>query len=310
MEQRTLLRTQLCGIGFLVGGLFIFSVQDIVVKLLGGHYPILEIVTLRSLVALPLTIWLFRLEGGLGWPQSQQTRLEVFRGLCYFLSYTTHFMGLAALPLADIAAIRFSGPLMITLLSVLFLGEHVNAWRWLALCVGFGGTLLVVQPGLDTFNVGSLFIVISVLFYALAIMLTRPLQRTDSSATMAFYSSLVYLAATAVLAPVALWVGERPDAHPSVAFLLHAWSMPTLATGLMMAGLGVTWAAGMYVVARAYSSTPASVVAPFEYMALPISVAWGFLLWHEWPSMSTWAGAALTILCGLAILFLSRPKPQ
>jgi drug/metabolite transporter (DMT)-like permease len=137
-------------------------------------------------------------------------------------------MGLAALPLAEIAAIRFSGPLMITFLSVMMLGETVGPRRWLALLVGFMGVLLIVRPGLGTFNMGSIFILISVLFYALATMLTRKLQTTDSSATMAYYSSLVYLVATVILAPLVIYVGDLPDAHPSVAFLFRVWAMPSL----------------------------------------------------------------------------------
>jgi hypothetical protein len=89
------------GVGFLVLGMFIFSLQDVSVKWMGGDYPVLEIVTFRSLVALPLTLLLFRLEGGRGLPTTQRRKLEYVRGLFYFLSYTTHFMGLAALPLAE-----------------------------------------------------------------------------------------------------------------------------------------------------------------------------------------------------------------
>ena len=100
----------LWGVGFLVLGQLIFSLQDIAVKWIGGDYPILEIVIFRSLVAMPFTLLFFRLEGQRGLPRTKRHRLEYLRGVFFFLSYTTHFMGLAALPLADIAAIRFSGP--------------------------------------------------------------------------------------------------------------------------------------------------------------------------------------------------------
>jgi drug/metabolite transporter (DMT)-like permease len=115
------------GVGFLVLGMLIFSLQDIAVKWIGGDYPVLEIVIFRSLIALPLTLLFFRYEGGQGLPTTQQPKLEHIRGLFYFLSYTTHFMGLAALPLAEIAAIKFSAPLMITCLSVVILGE-LTGW--------------------------------------------------------------------------------------------------------------------------------------------------------------------------------------
>jgi len=294
------------GVGFLVLGMLIFSLQDIAVKWIGGDYPVLEIVTFRSLIALPLTLLFYRFEGGRGLPTTQQHKLEYIRGLFYFLSYTTHFMGLAALPLAEIAAIKFSAPLMITFLSVVILGETVGPRRWLALLVGFMGVLLIVRPGLATFNMGSIFILISVLFYALAAMLTRKLQTTDSSATMAYYSSLVYLMATFILAPPTIFVGDIPDAHPSIAFLFHTWAMPSLLDWVIMSGLGLVWAGGMYCLARAYSLALASIVAPFEYIALPINIMWGFAIWHEIPTLATLAGAFLTLSSGMYILYRER----
>jgi drug/metabolite transporter (DMT)-like permease len=296
------------GVGFLVLAMLIFSLQDIAVKWIGGDYPVLEIVTFRSLIALPLTLLLFRYEGGQGLPTTQRHTLEYIRGLFYFLSYTTHFMGLAALPLAEIAAIKFSGPLMITVLSVVILGEAVGPRRWLALLVGFMGVLLIVRPGVAAFNIGSIFILISVLFYALAAMLTRKLQTTDSSATMAYFSSLVYLIATCILTPLVIVVGDVPDAHPSVAFLFRPWAMPSLFDWAIMSGLGLVWAGGMYCVARAYSLALASVVAPFEYIALPINVMWGFVIWRELPPLATWAGAALTLLSGMYILYREQKE--
>ena len=116
---------------------------------------------------------------------------------------------------------------MITILSVLMLGEQVGPRQWVALIVGFMGVLLIVKPGSATFNAGSIFILMSVLFYALNVIITRKLQTTDSSATMAYYSSLVYLVAAFSLSPLTV-VGEMPDTHPSIAFLFRAWTMPTL----------------------------------------------------------------------------------
>jgi len=296
------------GVSFLVLALLILSLQSIAVKWIGGSYSIMEIVMFRSFIALPATILLYRLEGKRGLPTTQQHKLEYVRGFFLFLSYTTAFMGLAALPLAEIEAIRFSGPLMITILSVLMLGEKVGLQRWLALIVGFLGVLLVVRPGSANFNLGSIFILISVLFYALNVILTRKLRTTDSSATMSYYSSLVYLVAAFVLSPLAIFVGEMPNAHPSLAFLLRAWTIPTLLDLIIMAGLGLVWAGGMYFIARAYSAAPASVVAPFEYVSLPINIMWGLLIWHEFPTAMTLAGASLTLASGMYILYQDQKE--
>ncbi|MGB1289028.1 MAG: DMT family transporter, partial [Aggregatilineales bacterium] len=213
------------GIGFIILAMLIFSLQNIAIKWISGDYPVLQIVIFRSLVALPSTLLLFRYyEGGRGFPKTGQRGLEYLRGFCLFLSYTTYFMGVAALPLADVASIRFSAPLMITMLSVIVLSEKVGLQRWLALLVGFAGVLFIVRPGSTAFNMGSIFVLIATLFYSFSIMLTRKLRTTDSSATMAYYSSFIYLIAACILAPLAGLIGDAPDAHPSIAFLLRSWT--------------------------------------------------------------------------------------
>lgn len=302
--------SNLKGIGFLLLAILIGSLQAVAVKWIGGNYSVLEIVTFRSLVALPITVLFFRLEGKKGLPTTNHLKLQIVRGLFLFLSYTTFMMGLAALPLADIESIRFSGPMMITVLSVFMLGEKVELRRWLALIVGFAGILLIVQPGSTHFNEGSLFVLISVLFYALTVILTRKMKTTDSSATMAYFSSWVYLIAAFMVSPLAAAVGEIPNAHPSIAFLFHAWTLPTLLDLFIMSGLGLIWASWAYFSTRAYSTAQASVIAPFEYASLPISMMWGFLIWHEIPTGMTIAGAALTLLSGLYILYHEQKPVQ
>lgn len=298
------------GISFLILALLINSLQPVAVKWMGGSYPILEMVVLRNLVALPFTLLFFRYEGRRGLPTTQKFGAEFVRGIFLFLSYTTYMMGVLVLPLAQMEAIRFSGPIMITVLSVLLLSEKVKPVRWLALLVGFMGVVLIVSPGSTSFNEGSLFILISVLFYALTVMSTRKLQTTDSSATMAFYSSLVYLAAALVLVPITIAVGEVPDTHPSIAFLFHSWTLPTLLDLIIMGSLGLVWAGWTYFMSRAYSLAQASVAAPFEYLSLPINILWGFAIWREIPTLLTLAGAALTLLSGLFILYLDRKARQ
>jgi drug/metabolite transporter (DMT)-like permease len=291
------------GVSFLVLATLIVSTQSIVIKWMGGDYSVLQIVAIRTLIALPSTLLFFRYEGKRGLPSSGQTRLEYIRGGVLFLSYAAFMMGLAALPLADIEAIRLSSPLMITFFSVVILGEKVGPRRWLALILGFVGVLLIVRPGSASFDLGSIFLLASMLLYSVTVILTRKLRSTDSSATIAYYSSLVYLVAALALAPLPAIVGEVPDAHPSIAFLIRAWSMPTLLDLLIMLSLGLVWAAWQYCLSRAYSLAPASVIAPFEYVSLPINIMWGFLIFQEVPTLLTLAGAFLTLFSGLYVLY-------
>lgn len=298
------------GILFLISAAFVISIQNIVIKWMGGDYSALEIVALRSMVALPATLIFYRYEGKRGLPKTKNLKTQYLRGLLLFLSYTTFMMGLAALPLADIEAIRFSAPLMITVLSVLMLGEKVGPRRWIALGIGFLGVLLIVQPGSANFNLGSIFVLLSVLTYALMVILTRKLQTNDSSATMAYFSSQVYLALAVLLAPVPLLVGNIANPHPSVAFVLRPWTMPSLLDALILSGLGLIWAAWMYLMSRAYSLAEASAAAPFEYVSLPINILWGFLIWGDVPTWLTLGGAALTLASGMYVLYRERQEQK
>jgi len=294
------------GVLFLILAALVISIQNIAIKWIGGEYSALEIVAVRSLIALPLTLLFYRFEGERKLPSTPKPGLEILRGVLLFLSYTTYMMGLAALPLAQIEAIRFSVPLMITLLSVLILGEEVEVRRWLALLVGFIGVLLIVRPGTANFNLGSVFILMSVLFYAFVAILTRKLQENDSSATMAFFSSLIYLGLALVLTPFTTLAKNFPNAHPSIEFLIRAWRLPTLTDLAIMLGLALLWGGWMYCLSRAYSLAQASVLAPFEYVSLPINILWGLLIWGEVPKLMTLAGALLTLLSGLYVLFKER----
>ena len=296
-------RQNVMGAAFVVLGMFTFSFQNMAIKSISADYPVLQIVVFRSFVAIPAAYALMRLEGQRGWPVTTKPMLEFVRGMFMFLSYTTFFMGVAALTLAEAESIRFSGPLMITILTVFFFGERVGLVRWIALLVGFGGVLLIVQPGTASFNLGSVFVLIATAFYAFVVMLTRRLRNDDSSATMAFFGSLVYLVAAFIITPITMAIGNPADAHPSVAFLLREWTTPTFFDAFVMSAVGLSWAGGMYCIARAYTMAATSVATPFEYTSLPINAMWGFVIFNDVPTLLTLIGALLTIGSGLFILY-------
>lgn len=301
--------SNLKGILFLITAILFISIQSVVVKWMGDGYPVLEMVVLRNIVALPITLIFFWREGNKGFPKTRNIKRQVIRGLFLFISYTTYMMALVALPLATVESIRFSGPLIITLLSIFMLKEKVSLSRWISLAIGFLGILLIVKPsGNSELNIGVVFVFLNVIFYAFTVIITRKLQVTDSSSSMSFFSSATYLVAALILVPITTSIGEIPDAPISIGFLLHPWKIPTLTDGIIMCSLGIIWAAWAYFMTLAYSYTQASLIVSFEYLSLPISSLWGFLFWNEIPMWTTWAGAGLILVSNLYILYRDSHK--
>ena len=298
------------GIAFLIAGVAVFSVQDLILKLLSGGYPLHQAMVLRSLTAIPFLLLLVHMDGGLGRLFTPGTKAMIGRGVVMFLAYTSYYLALAALPMATTVALYFSAPLFITVLSVFFLAERVGPRRWAALMAGFAGVLIMVRPGSDLFDWAALLPVLSGLTYAISMIAARRLGITESAAALAFWGNAVFLAAALAMSALLGGGAFEGDAHPSLEFLLRGWVMPTAYDLFLMMACGVIAAAGLTLLTQAYRIGEASVVTPLEYTGLLWSVIYGWVFWRDWPTMPDWTGIAVIIAAGLYILWReTRAQP-
>jgi drug/metabolite transporter (DMT)-like permease len=210
--------------------------------------------------------------------------------------------------------LTFSSPLFLTALSILILGERASWRRWTAVAAGFAGVVLMLRPGSSVFEPAAILAVAGAFFYALGGVQTRRIGSTESASAMAVYTTLFYLAAGSLIGLIggrgllATGGGSAPvgsDAEPvhaSLQFLLRSWAMPTGLDLGRMALLGVIAALGFYFLSQAYRVARVTTVAPFEYLAVPISVLLGYLVWGDLPTGYTIAGAALVVGSGLYVL--------
>src|SRR5262249_8341580 len=178
------------GIAFILVGASVFPLQDVVIKKLSGDYAVLQIVFVRGLVSmwgLALLAWWERGAAGFS---TRRPGLHAVRGSLGVVAFTTYYMAIAALPLADVVALSFAGPLFLTALSALVLGEPVGARRWGAVLLGLVGVLVVLRPGTAVVEPAALLVLVSALFYAVSQTITRQLGVTDSAATIALTSTL------------------------------------------------------------------------------------------------------------------------
>jgi drug/metabolite transporter (DMT)-like permease len=297
------------GVAFLIAGVAVFSVQDLILKLLSGGYPLHQAMVLRSLTAIPFLLLLVHWESGLRSLFTPATSAMIWRGVVMFIAYTAYYLALAALPMATTVALYFSAPLFITILSVFFLAEKVGPRRWFALMAGFAGVLIMVRPGDDLFDWAALLPVLSGFAYAISMIAARRLGSTESASALAFWGNAVFLVAALAMSAVLGTGTFEGEAHPSLVFLLRGWVTPTPFDLLLMMSCGVIAAVGLTLLTQAYRIGEASVVTPFEYTGLLWSVIYGWVFWQQWPSLPDWTGIAIIIGAGLYILWRESRQP-
>lgn len=308
-------KVSLFGIFAAIGAAVAFSVIDVIFKFLSGDYPLYQVVMLRSIVAMiVLMAVIIPLEGGFGILRTRQPRLHLLRSLAVLFANLCFFTGLAIMPIAEAVAIAFATPLVVTTLSVIFLKERVGPWRWLAVAVGFLGILIIMRPGPGTFQAAAFLPFLGACGYATLHVLTRRAGGSDKAATLPFYPTLGFLVVSAL---VGLATGDGRFATSDSAalqFVLRAWVWPAPEDWLLFLTVGLAGSVGGYLVSQAYRLCEAGLVAPFEYIAMPMAVFWGVLVFDEWPEPAVWIGSALIIGAGLVSVWRetrrNRPAPR
>lgn len=294
--------TNLAGILAAMGASIFFSLNDMSIKFLSGDYALHQVVLTRSIFGLLVTLAIFvPLEGGLGVLRTKRLGMHMLRGAFVVTANMTFFLSLAALPIAEVTAIFYVAPILITALSVVLLGERVGPRRWVAVILGLAGVVVMLRPGAGVFHAAAFLPLLAALCYALLHMMTRKIGGTERASTMAFYIQLTFILVSAVIG-LALGDGRYAGSgDPSLEFLFRQWTIPPAGDFAIMAAIGVGSAFGGYLISQAYRLCEAGLAAPFEYVAMPLAILWGVLIWGEWPDATAWVGIALIIGAGLFI---------
>jgi len=285
-------------------GLFLFSVQDVIIKSFSDRYSILQIVFTRSIVALLILAIVLLFTGNRTSLHVHKLWPVLFKGSCGYFSYLTYYLALASLPLADAATITFSAPIMVTVLSALLFREQVGWRRWGAVLIGFAAIVLVVGPRGHFGNLAVVLALFAAFSYAVSTVSTRFIDPRDKAGVAAFYSMITYLFWSVVTTLVIgvlteNWQHEGPS---ELGFLFRAWTTPGHLDQWLMILTGFIAAGGFYMLVRAYMIGEFSAVAPFEYLYIVWGALFGYLVWREVPSLTTILGVLLLVASNLYIL--------
>ena len=292
----------LVGIGFCLMGLMVFSLQDVIIKLMSAQYSIWQLAFIRAVVVLAIMCPMLSMTRGLDGFRTQQLGRQLLRGALAVVSYTSYYLAVSRMPLIDAGALYASAPLFVTLFSSLFLGESVGIRRWSAVIAGFVGVLVMLRPGFGAFQPVALCAVASAALYAYSTTVTRKLGATDSALTITVYSNAVYLAVSTVMMGGLELLPLDEGWRESQRFLAGGWQTPELKPLLLMLACGVLAGVGFFSLAKAYSVAPVSSVAPIEYTYLVWALALGFVVFGDLPGLITCVGSAIVIASGIYII--------
>lgn len=290
------------GIGFIVSGIFLYTLQDVLMKHLSAEYAVTLVVLLRCLVSGLVLFGLVVMRSGMNGFTVKRPWMIYLRGTLMFASYICYFLALAALPIAITLALVFTTPIIVTALSAPLLGEPVGGRRWAAVGAGFVGVILITEPYDATLDPAMLLALAAAVFYAGSIIMARILKASADGAAMGFHSNLCFLG-WALLIGIHVWDGDLmpADAGPSVAFMLRAWRMPEFWDLMMIWACGGLAGFGLFLITEAYRQGSPSVVAPFEYVSMPLGALWGYLFFDTLPGLSAAMGMTIIIASGLYI---------
>jgi drug/metabolite transporter (DMT)-like permease len=264
-----------------IGGLGL----DLCAKEILQTYSLSAFVLVRSAIGLAIFLLLApRVFGGFRMLRTKRIAWHVLRTLLAIGAMYGFFYGLAKMPLVNALTLGFTAPLMVTALSVPFLGEHVGLRRWAAVLVGFIGTLIMLRPGSGEFSFAAVAILIAAFCYACQAITARHLA-TESILSLAVY----------VVAGPLIVAGLLIDSE--------SWVSPDLKGWTLMAGAGIFSAVAWVGFINGYRRSSPAILAPFEYVALIGGAIAGYLIWDEVPDRWVIVGATTIIASGLYVVY-------
>jgi drug/metabolite transporter (DMT)-like permease len=238
-----------------------------------------------------------------GWAALSAKRpwVNLLRGALHGAASLLFFVAVKYMPLADVFAIYFVEPFMLAALSALFLGDKVGWRRWLAIVVGFGGAMIVIQPSFEIFGWKALLPVACAFLYALYLFMNRAVGEADSPLTM---QTMAGIGGTVFMA-AALWVGASAGVADFVPSLPASW----LGLVLLLILGSISGYAHMLVV-RAFRLAPLSLLAPFQYFEIISATILGYALFGDFPNVSKWIGILIIVGSGLFIIWRERVQSR
>ncbi len=232
----------------------------------------------------------FMLHTGKPW-LTATLHLHAVRGGLIAAATVLFFTGLIYLPLAEAISIFFIEPMLVTLLSAVFLRERIGIRRLSAIVIGFCGAMIIIRPTFSEVGWAVMYPVGAALCFSFYILLTRKLVLYEEPVRLQFFAGVF----GCLIMSAALLAGAFSQ------FDILTAVYPTTVQWLLLGGLGLIATVGHLLVVYAFRHAPVSVLAPFQYVEIIGATIYGLLLFNDFPDLMTWTGILIIIGSGVYI---------
>ncbi len=290
----------------LILGMALIPLNDSLIKLLSSRYPLAQIVAIRALFCILVISIIGQGAKKVLLLPRRTVILFSMRGMCLVIAMYLFFISLASLPLSTVVSIFFISPLLITVLSSIVLKEKIGIHRVTSVIVALIGVMFVMKPGTSEFHPEMLFALGSAISYAIFQIFTRSLKSDGNLPALIAIQHLCYFFSALPLLVFNWSGGLSSTGNMSFDFLLRATVLPTVMEVIYIAICAGTVLFLSLASSFAYRNVEASLIAPFEYVAIPVSVIWGILIWGDYPSYTAWIGMGLIISSGIYVVYRER----
>ena len=275
------------GISLILLAMLIFACMDGVIKHLTDTYSVIQILWIRYLILVVFALLVARPRGVREALKTPQLGMQLSRALVLLAEKAGFVIAWSYLTLADTHSIGAIAPIMVTVLAVLFLGEHAGLHRSLAIATGFAGVLIIIRPGLGVFSATALIPLGAAALFAVYQLMTRAVSRLDKPDTILLYTALVGVVILTLAGP-------------------FDWQTPVgLDWGLLILA-GVLGCGAHFSLIKALQLAPASTLQPFSYSLFFWAIVGGYIGCGDLPDLWTFVGGAVVVGSGIYMLRRER----
>ena len=274
-----------------LSGWLLLPFMDGIAKYLSSELHFLQVVWGRYffmlIISIPLSFLFFRQE--LKFPNSLSVQL--WRSFFLFLSTIFFFYSISLISLAEALTLAFVSPIIVTILSIFYLGEKVGIHRWAAVVIGFLGVIVIVRPGFIEFNLASFSALAAGISYAFYIIYTRKLSFTDSAIVTLIFTGTVGFLIISIIIPF-FWINL---------------DFKQILLLILLAFIGTT---GHFLIILSLRLGEASKLAPLGYFEISTNILVGYVFFDDLPDLWIYFGLFLIIISGLYIFMRENYKQK